>query len=326
MLFHQHSLELMTSMDFDTANMNSNFNKILYLIYAKSPLQKKKLAKYLSKQDEKFFVDAEEFATNYLNYLIDENISLEYVVDAYLKMCSDMLKSQITFMKTGCYPVELSQDAFETVYSNETEMKSYMIGLALSQFLWESHFKIYNTFERYLQKSKEHIHSYLEIGPGHGLFLNKAINYLAVNTSITVVDVSPISTNITKSIIKYFHPDRGNIIFYNVDMLEIDLAYQYDFITMGEVIEHVNSPEKLLNKLNNILASNGRAFVSTCVNCPAIDHVYHFHTVDEIRDMFSKCGFAIEEEQVLPVEDLCMQEIKEKKITINYCAIFKRGD
>src|SRR4030043_453381 len=100
MLFHQHSLELMTSMDFDTANMNSNFNKILYLI--------------------------------------DENISLEYVVDAYLKMCTDMLKSQIKFMKTGCYPVELSKDAFETVYSNETEMKSYMIGLALSQFLWES--------------------------------------------------------------------------------------------------------------------------------------------------------------------------------------------
>jgi len=306
--------------------MNFNFNKILDLIYEKSPLQKKKLTKYLSTKDEKFFGDAEEFAANYLNYLSNENISLEYVVDAYLKMCSDMLKSQIKFMKTDCYPVELSKDAFETVYSNETEMKSYMIGLALSQFLWESHFKIYNAFESYLKKSKEHIYSYLEIGPGHGLFLNKAINYLGVNTSFTVVDVSIVSINITKSIIKYFHPDRGNITFYNIDMLEIDLAYQYDFIMMGEVIEHVNSPEKLLNKLNNILTPNGRAFISTCVNCPAIDHVYHFHAVDEIRNMFSKCGFAIEEEKILPVEDLPMQEILDKKITINYCAILKKGD
>lgn len=53
--------------------------------------------------------------------------------------------------------------------------------------------------------------------------------------------------------------------------------------------------------------------------------IYHFKTVDEIRDMLNSNGFKIEKELVLPVEDLPMNEIMEKKITINYCAILKKG-
>ncbi len=40
--------------------------------------------------------------------------------------------------------------------------------------------------------------------------------------------------------------------------------------------------------------------------------------------MFRKCGLGIVEERVLPVEDLPFEEIMEKKITVNYCAILKK--
>lgn len=69
------------------------FNKILQLVYKKSPLQKKKIKKYLEIQDEHFFYLAEKFSQNYIGYLKSQNISLEYAVDAYSKMCSDMIKS-----------------------------------------------------------------------------------------------------------------------------------------------------------------------------------------------------------------------------------------
>jgi hypothetical protein len=46
-------------------------------------------------------------------------------------------------MKTGSYPVQLSGEAFDKVYNNQVEMKSYMIGLALSQFLWPTHYAMY---------------------------------------------------------------------------------------------------------------------------------------------------------------------------------------
>ena len=74
---------------------NFYYNKILQLVYKKSPLQKKKIGKYLSKQDDSFFVYAEKFAKEYSSYLESQNIPIEYAVDAYLKMCNDTLKSQI---------------------------------------------------------------------------------------------------------------------------------------------------------------------------------------------------------------------------------------
>jgi 2-polyprenyl-3-methyl-5-hydroxy-6-metoxy-1,4-benzoquinol methylase len=300
-----------------------NFEKIVEDICKKSPLQKKKLQKYLSKKDDNFLIMAEEFATHYLGYLKHENISLDYAVDAYLKMCHNMMKSQITFMKTGRYPTSDTTETFAKIYAKEKEMKSYMIGLAISQFLWASHYEMFIFFEDCIRNGKEYIRSYLEIGPGHGLFLNKAMEYVDDTATFTVIDISPISINITKSIMNYFNQHKKNITYYNVNILEFESSNKYDFITIGEVLEHLNCPEDLLVKLSGLLAKGGKVFISTCANCPAIDHVYHFKTIGEIREIIYSCGFYIENELVLPVEDLPMTEIIDNKITINYCALLK---
>ena len=78
---------------------------------------------------------------------------------------------------------------------------------------------------------------------------------------------------------------------------------------------------KLLSQAGRFLNPNGEMFISTCANAPAIDHVYHFKTVDEIRDLIMHAGFKIKQESVLFAEDLPMEEIISKKITVNYCAI-----
>lgn len=83
---------------------------------------------------------AGEFATKYSDYLKSENIPVEYAVDAYLKMCNDMIKSQIYFMRTGKYPIEKAEQAFKLVYNKDKEMKPFMIGLAISQYLWSSYY------------------------------------------------------------------------------------------------------------------------------------------------------------------------------------------
>jgi SAM-dependent methyltransferase len=306
--------------------MNAPYFERFVNAVKKSPLQRKKLEKYLSGRDDRFFEQAEEFSKLYSGYLDHEHIPLEYAIEAYQKLCNDMMKCQVFFMKTGKYSF-ISSDAEEAkknIYENEDVMKHYMIGLALSQFLWSTHYEMYECLIRNLKKYSNDIHSYLEIGPGHGLFLNKALEIINSNAKFTAVDISHTSIEISKSILEYLKPDNKNISFYKTDMLKLSLDEKYDFITMGEVLEHVNFPEKLLVKLRDLLSSDGKAFVSTCVNCPAIDHVYHFKTVDEIREMFEACGLSIIEEKVLPVEDLPFEEIMERKITVNYCAILKR--
>ena len=242
-------------------------------------------------------------------------------------MCDNMLKSQICFMKTGKYPLEQQHKAFEDVYNNEKEMKPYMVGLAISQFLWSTHYDMLSFFkDTLLKENGDVISSYLEIGPGHGLYLREAMKYLNNDVKIVAVDISQISIEMTRSMMAYFYGDHfSKIKYHNIDMLDLALSDKYDFITMGEVLEHVNYPDKLLYKLKELLTSEGKAFVSTCVNAPAIDHVYHFKSVDEIRSKIDNCGLLIKDEKVLPVENLPLKEIEEKKITINYCAILGRN-
>lgn len=303
-----------------------NLNSVLLNIYNKSPLQKKKIEGYLSDQPKSFFKEADKFIFDYSGYLKAEGLSFEYAVDAYLKMCRQMLKCQIFFMKHNRYPIDKQYKAFEEIYNSKKEMQSYMIGLALSQYLWITHYNIFSHLKEVLQQNKEKIKCYLEIGPGHGLFFKEAINTIGNDCKYTAIDISKVSLDLTKSIISFFQLDSSDIKFINNDMLNITSADLYDCIVMGEVLEHVENPKFLLDKLYTLLDTNGKAFVSTCVNCPTIDHVYHFKSVSDIRNILKQSNFKIVSEKILPVEKLPMDEIIKRKITINYSSIIKKGN
>ena len=301
----------------------SNIDYILNYIYDKSPLHKKKIDLFIANRDDNFINEFNDFLDLYIEYLEKNKLTIEYGIDAYLKMINDMLRCQIKFMKTGKYPVSKTQEAVDNVYNNKTKMLSYMIGLALSQYLWNTHYEMFNHLTSEVKKNKNKINSYLEIGPGHGLFLKNAIDILNDDVKVTAIDISPVSLDISKSIINHFYPNK-EVSFINEDVLNLNLDSAYDFIVMGEVIEHVENPKLLLNKIEKLLKTNGKAFISTCVNCPMIDHLYHFKTVNEIREMLNKCGLDVISEKVLPVENLPMLEIVDKKITINYSAIVNK--
>ena len=300
------------------------FDGIVAKVIQKSPFQKKKLQQYLAERDNAFFQEAEAFASSYSGYLASQNIPLDYAVTAYLAMCENMMKCQIEFMKTGRYTIDELGKAYEEVYSNDAKMKSYMIGLAISQFLWPTHYAMYNFFCNKIAQYSSVTKSYLEIGPGHGLFLKKALECLPKSSKTTVVDISATSIAITMSIMKYFGHDPASISYRTTNVLAFDTDERFDFVTMGEVLEHVNFPEKLLLKIHDMLQNNGRFFISTPVNAPAIDHVYHFKKIEEIEQMLNSCGFDILDSRVLPTENLPMEEIVEKKIAINYCALLKK--
>lgn len=299
------------------------FLEFVERIYAKSPLQKKRLSAYLAGRSPIFFSEADEFTVRYGDFLATRGISIEYAIDAYLKMCSNMLRCQIDFMRTGRYPVESSDHANQEVYSSENEMLSYMVGLGISQFLWSTHYEMFSFFCAAIRERAGLIGRYLEIGPGHGLFLEKALAYCDGIKEAVAVDISPTSLRLTQAIIAHSIPNQKNVNFILGDVLKVDLGRQFDFVTMGEVLEHVNYPNALLTRVRTLLAPDGRAFISTCANCPAIDHVCQFDTVDQIRKLITSTGLTIENDLPLPVENMSVSDAERQRITINYCALVK---
>ena len=306
--------------------MTENFSQLVAAVMARSPLQKKRLQRHLAAMDATFFAEAEEFARSYSAYLSHCDIPLSYAVEAYIAMCNSMLKYQVDFIKTGAYPARGCRQVQQQIYQDPEQMRAYLIALALSQFLWPSHYRSYRFFSKAIATAAVKVRHYLEIGPGHGLLLNRAIACLPATAGVTVVDISPVAMAVTRSISKYFWPHRGDINYQIGDILDLSLGQCYDFITMGEVLEHVSTPASLLAKLADLLAPDGAAFVSTCVNCPAIDHLYQFPSIDAIRALIAAAGLIIRAEEVLPVEDLPLDQAMARKMTVNYCSLLQRKE
>ena len=137
-----------------------------------------------------------------------------------------------------------------------------------------------------------------------------------------VVDISETSLDMTKKIYKKLELDKKHIV--NFTLSDINLfktGYLYDFIVMGEVLEHVENPGSILDKLYSLLAEDGKIYISTCSNCPAIDHITYFQEVEDIRSLVLESKFKILEECIAPSENMSEEKLRKFKIDIVYAAI-----
>ena len=299
---------------------NKNFYLLLDKIINKSSSQKIKILKFINSADSIYYKRAEAFSKEFIRYLKNEKINIDFAIKAYLKLCTDIMMSQKYFIKFKKYPVEDEKKAYKEVYDNKKEMKSYMIGIGMSQFLWPTHYAMYSFFIDKILNKKSNISRYLEIGPGHGLFLLQALRNLKQDTKFEIVDISKTSIKITKSIIDFLVKKEKKINYTTQNIFDFESSNKFDFITIGEVLEHVTKPQEILKKIKKLMNKNGSVYLSTCVDCPSIDHVYHFKSIGDIEKMIKKSGFKILDRRILPVEDKPMKEIIKNKITINYCA------
>ncbi len=300
-----------------------NFSEIVDLISSRSPFQRKRLHGYLEVCDDTFFREADEFASKYGEFLKTRGISMDYAVDSYLKMCGNMFRCQVEFLRTGRYPQITAEQAKIAVYESEAEMLSYMVGLGISQFLWPTHYQMFKFFKEVVNKFAKSISSYLEIGPGHGLYMEYALSQFKKMDAAVAVDISPTSLNLSRAILQHFAVDQHVVDFVLGDVTKTDFDRHFDFITMGEVLEHVNQPEELLRKLKALLVQGGKSFISTCANSPAIDHVVQFNNVQQIRDLIAGSGLRIIDDLPLPVEAMSVEDAEKQRITINYCALLE---
>tara|TARA_B100001057_G_scaffold335609_1_gene336325 strand:- start:6185 stop:7108 length:924 start_codon:yes stop_codon:yes gene_type:complete len=298
--------------------------KIFNLISKKSPFQKKKIFNFFSELDKKNLIENENYLKIYKIFLDKNKIKINKAVDSYLEMCSDMFKCHIEFLRSGKYPVFDLKVAKKKVYNNHTKMKSYMVGLAISQFFWKTHHRMFKHLQFFINNSKLS-QSYLEIGPGHGLFAYYAFKNLKNLKNFHVIDISKTSLKLTKNFLELFlKNNQVKTKYIYGDFVKKKINTKYDVIVCGEVIEHVSNPDKLLKRIHYYLNSKGKVFISTCINCPAIDHINQWHTIDEIRKIYKRAKFKITNEKILPVEKVSYKTALQNKITVNYSAILQK--
>lgn len=292
-------------------------------IVAQNPLQKKRIEAFLADRDDEYWQFAEDLSRTINHHFLSTDQDRLEAARSYNKMCMDFLSEQIKFRKTGKYRIDDSSVAVNEVYNDLAVMRYYMVGLLISYMFWPNHYELFRFFRHHLPK--EGPSTFLEVGVGHGLF---AAEMLARFSDIrgVGVDVSETWIKTAGEVLSAFGVDMSRFEFILGDFLETDPgARAFDFIIMGEVLEHVNDASVFMSRAKKMLAPDGQVYLSTCANCPALDHVYHFHSADEIRSLIEDAGFKIVADLALPAEDVPEELWQEELITINYCGLLEHA-
>ncbi len=293
--------------------------QLIHKISEKNPMHGNKVQRNydLLKDKETFLADFDHFMAKYEQILEKKQLTIDNAVDFYLKMIDDFAAEFFDFMRSGSYKNSSFEAVDKALYDNPSTMVSHMHGLLLSQFLWKHHYEVYEFFKANITKYQP-IHSYLEIGAGHGLYLEAAIQQLGADTNFEALDISATSIELTQSLVK-----NKDIVYHHQDIFDLNNAEPKDFITMGEVLEHVENPLALLQKLKSMLQTNGTIFITTPTNAPSIDHIYLFRNVGEIRSLINEAGLEIAEEKYFVSEEMDLERAEKMKIAVLYAAFLK---
>ena len=299
--------------------MNTSLEQILNKIESQNPVHFLKLKTNLADLDTDFTIAANNFFDQYFSYLNRNNIEIDFGINCYLHMISDMLEERIKFIREGSYSNTSFDDVEKRIYGNPEIMTYHMHGLVLAQFLWFDQYERFLFFSENLKTYQSKIQKYLEIGGGHGLYINEAIAVIPETKQFDLVDISQSSLDLAKGIV---NNDRIN--YYLKNIFDFSEDEKYDFITIGEVLEHVEDPLSLLEKIGELLSQNGVCYITTPINAPMIDHIYLFKDDEEIRELLKKANFEIIKEKIVISEKITEKQASKRKVPIMYAAFIKK--
>ncbi len=259
----------------------------------------------------------------YLRFCMAKGLSLDYLAESYLTILGDTLDEQLYFRDHGTYRHSTFAEVAASVYHDRDYMDRYMYGLAITNFLWPNHVSMSRFLRRTLPRDRSG--RYLEVGPGHGFLLLSAIEIGAFDDYLAV-DLSAASVQQTRTIVENFHPDAPARVEMR-DFLEADdlTADSFDAIVMGEVLEHVEQPEVFLSRIADLAKDDAYVFITTCINAPAVDHIYLWRTTDELEEMITASGLRIVEPLRLPYEGKSLEESRTLRLPINVAYVLAKA-
>lgn len=284
-----------------------------------NPVHKKFIDNSLRTMNQKTYDDL----NRYFLFCLSKGLTLDYLIECYNTITIDTQIEQMNFFRMGTYRHSRFSDVASSVYFNPDYMKKYMYGLAITSFLWPNHASIHEFFVKSFPREKKGV--YVEIGPGHGYYFMKAAELGGFSRMIGI-DISPSSIEMTSEILRHFLVDKA----VKVDLVETDfLDYvpdvgEFGCIVLGEVLEHVEEPAQFLSKIAQISCSETHVYVTTCINAPAVDHIYLYRSPDEVTHMIKAAGLSIVEHFYAPYVGLSFEESLDRKLPINVAYVLRK--
>ena len=262
-----------------------------------------------------------EWVCQLTHQLCDERgVTYESAVADFADGCAEFLRLQRRLERTGRYAAVSFEQARHAVYDNPQVMETYLHTLVLSQALWRNHVRVLDAFRSGFCANLPLTGRALEVPVGCGLYLaefarrNPAWHAVGIDLSASAVAFSRRLVRLAGA---------AHVKIRQHDVFALDDSHPYDRVICGELLEHLEVPEALLAKLRELLAPDGRLFLTTAIWAANPDHIYLFESADDVRRMIGR-WFTLVEEWVLPLEADASPE--QRRIPINYACVLAHRD
>lgn len=241
----------------------------------------------------------------------------------YRWMCERFLDEEFYFRRHGKYRLDTFEQAYAEIYNNDSYMSRYVNGILISQIVWTPHARAIDAFRTKFLPAHEPGAKYLEVGPGHGLFLYFATAEPAI-AALEAWDVSLSSIRATRRALSLLGVTRP-ITFVRQDILNAaPQSASFDSAVISEVLEHLNRPDVALQTLRQAVKPGGRIFINVPVNSPAPDHIYLWRTTNSVVDFVTAQGLEIETAEFMPITGASLERARRQELSISCVLVARR--
>jgi len=289
------------------------------------PDHRKYIEKSFADRSAELMDTSEEVATCALRLAEHMPQGLHGLCDDYRFLCEKIvLPEEIYFRRSGRYRLSSFEEAYRECYANAPYMTRYMNGLLLSNVVWNNHAQAISCYRREYLPSLKPGHEFLEIGPGHGLFLYFAARSSNAST-ISGWDVSPTSIQHTRRALEVLCVARPvDLLLQNLFGAQQD-GRRFDAIVMSEVLEHLEDPVAALKAAMGWLTPGGTIWINVPANSPAPDHIFLVQSPEHACDIVRAAGLTVISARAFPMTGATLEQARRRLLAIS-CVIVGRAD
>jgi SAM-dependent methyltransferase len=244
---------------------------------------------------------------------------LAAMCSGYRQMCAWFMEEELFFRRNGRYRASNYAEVEAAIYASRDIMTGYMHGLLLSQILWTNHTAVSLYFDEFLGRLPAG-YQLLEIGPGHGLALYRALVHPSCGDACAW-DVSEASLRLTRHALQKLGAGDAELdrrsIFDQTDE-------RFDAVVCSEVLEHLEDPGAAVAALAKLMAPDGLAFINVPCNSPAPDHISLFRQPEEILTLLERNGLSVIDHRFFPATGLTLERARKAGMTMSCAAICRR--